>query len=111
SELTAIGGASAASYATEKNNDDARYDLRYQYTGGFFLNDAHITYEDASFNPRPAQDGYAQQLTNGPDQNRVVLSFGAGIDFQDKGQNGYGFQDEITFNAFDWYGSHVIKTG
>ena len=57
------------------------------------------------------ENGYAQQLTNGPDQNRVVLSCGAGIDFQDKGQNGYGFQDDITFNAFDWYGSHVIKTG
>jgi len=110
-ELTAIGGANAASYATAKDNKDARYDLRYQYTGGFFLNDAHITYEDAQYNPRPAENGYARQLTNGPDQNRVVLSFGAGIDYQDKGQKGYGFQDDITFNAFDWFGSHVIKTG
>ncbi|MET0498477.1 MAG: TonB-dependent receptor [Steroidobacteraceae bacterium] len=110
-ELTSIGGESSASFATAKDNKDARYDLRYQYTGSFFLNDAHITYEDAQYNPRPATSGYGQQLTNGPDRNRVVLSFGANNDYQDKGQQGYGLQDEITFNAFDWFGAHTIKTG
>ena len=42
-------------YATDKHNEDGRYDLRYQFTGDFFLNDAHITYEDASYDPRPCR--------------------------------------------------------
>ena len=110
-ELTQIGNENTASYATAKDNDDARYDLRYQFTGSRFLNDAHITYEDATYNPRPATNGYGQRLTNGPDQAKLVLALGANSDYQNKGQQGYGFQDDVTFNSFDWMGAHTIKTG
>lgn len=110
-ELTGIGNDRAVDHATAKDNEDARYNLRYQYTGSFFLNDAHLTYEDAKFNPRPAHDGVGYYLTPGNDHTKVALITGAGEDYQNKGQEGYGFQDDVTFNAFDWAGTHTLKTG
>ena len=53
SEISNIGDRNTATFASDKQNDETRIDLRYQFTGARFLNDAHITYEDASFNPRP----------------------------------------------------------
>ncbi|HEY5809756.1 MAG TPA: TonB-dependent receptor, partial [Povalibacter sp.] len=110
SELTNVGDRNVPSYATSKDNDETRVDLRWQYTGLRFLNDAHITYEDASFNPRPLTIEPGYRLTT-QDQNQVLLNMGGGPDFQDKGQKGYSIQDDLTFDAFDWHGAHVIKTG
>ena len=53
SEISNIGDRNTAQFASDKVNDETRIDLRYQFTGARFLNDAHITYEDAEFNPRP----------------------------------------------------------
>ena len=60
SEISNIGGQNTATFASDKENDETRVDLRYQFTGARFLNDAHITYEDAAFNPRPVnlEPGY-----------------------------------------------------
>ncbi|MFL6548151.1 MAG: TonB-dependent receptor domain-containing protein [Povalibacter sp.] len=110
SEITGIGDQNAASYASTKNNDETRVDLRYQYTGLRFLNDAHITYEDASFNPRPVNIEPGFKLTT-DDPNRLLLNLGGGPDYQDKGQKGYSFQDDLTFDQFEWMGAHVVKTG
>ena len=94
------------------DNEDSRWDLRYQFTGDFFVNDAHITYEDATFSPRPASDGNGFQLFNGGfDNNNVVFTYGGGNVFDDRSQKGYGFQDDLTFNALEFAGYHTIKTG
>lgn len=110
SEIQGFGDQNAESFASTKNNEDSRWDLRYQYSGASFLNDAHLTYEDASFNPRPVTIGPGFQLTAG-DPNVVFLRLGGGEDFQDKGQEGWGLQNDLTFNAFDWHGEHTLKTG
>lgn len=109
SELTGIGGQNTRSYATSKENDETRVDLRWQYTGLRFLNDAHLTYEKAEYNPRPDTNENGYVLTT-PDQ-RTLLNMGGGRDYQDKGQKGYSFQDDLTFDAFEWHGAHVVKTG
>ncbi|MGD5980655.1 hypothetical protein QUU99_22600, partial [Xanthomonas citri pv. citri] len=59
-ELTNIGGAKLPQYGTLKAGEETRLDLRYQYTAENWLNDAHLTYEDVSFGPRPAtlQNGF-----------------------------------------------------
>jgi outer membrane receptor protein involved in Fe transport len=110
SELQGLGDQNSATFASTKDNDESRWDLRYQYNGNGFLNDMHVTYEDAAFNPRPVTTGPGFWLTTN-DRNQVILRFGGGQDFQDKGQQGYGFQDDLTFNAFDWHGGHTVKTG
>ncbi len=109
SEISNIGDRNTASFASDKQNDETRIDLRYQFTGARFLNDAHITYEDASFNPRPVtlQPGF-RVVT--PDR-KAIINLGGGEEFQDKGQKGWGFQDDLTFTAFEWMGAHTVKTG
>ncbi|MBN7137591.1 hypothetical protein A7A76_23095 [Lysobacter enzymogenes] len=115
-ELTNIGGAKLPQYGTLKAGEETRLDLRYQYTAENWLNDAHLTYEDVSFGPRPAtlQNGFqlrvpkqGQEAQNNPDMEEV-LYFGGGGDFQDKGQKGYALQNDFTWSG--WTG-HTVKAG
>ena len=111
SELTNIGGTTLPSYGTDKLNEETRVDLRYQYTNGPWLNDAHITYEDASFSPSPATNGLGYNLINFNGRNvndNLIVRGGAGSDFQDKGQKGWGFQDDLTFTGLQ---GHTMKMG
>ena len=110
SEISNIGGQNTATFASDKVNEETRIDLRYQFTSARFLNDAHITYEDAKFNPRPVNliPGYRATTA---DRNQLILNLGGGADFQDKGQKGWGFQDDLTFTSFEWNGAHTVKTG
>jgi outer membrane receptor protein involved in Fe transport len=109
-EISNIGGQNTSTFASDKKNEEKRIDLRYQYTSARFLNDAHITYEDADFNPRPVNLVPGYRATTA-DRNQLILNLGGGADFQDKGQKGWGFQDDLTFTSFEWNGGHTIKTG
>jgi outer membrane receptor protein involved in Fe transport len=111
-EESVFGDNDPPEHATVKDNEDARYDLRYQYTGASFLNDAHITYEDSSFQFRPVTIAPGYQLfTSTRDDNNLLLTYGATDVFEERSQQGYGVQNDLTFNAFEWGGSHSIKTG
>ena len=57
SEIKDIGDQNTESYGKTNNNDSTRYDLRYQWSGVNWLNDAHLTYEDEAFNPRAINIG------------------------------------------------------
>lgn len=109
-EFSNFDGTRTLMYGSRKDNDDTRVDLRYQFSGEGFLNDFHITYEDASWRPRAATiaPGYVLTLD---DPGEVVLEAGGGPDYQDKGQKGYSLQDDLTFSAFEWAGSHTVKMG
>ena len=108
-ELTSIGGQNTNSYGTRKNNDSTRIDLRYQYSNLDWLNDAHLTYEDEAWNPRAITIGPGFRFVT-PDVmgRQSILNVGGGADFQDKGQKGHSFQDDLTF--FGWEG-HTLKMG
>ena len=104
---------SAPSFATNFVNDETRVDLRYQFSSTNWLNDAHITFEDAAYNPSPVTAGPGYRYTivdpNNPANLRLgVLNTGGGPTFQDKGQKGLAFQDDLTF--FGWEG-HTLKMG
>src|SRR3546814_2288368 len=78
-----------------------------------WLNDAHLTFEDAAYNPEPVTAGPASRYTivdpNTPANLRLgVLNVGGGPTFQDKGQKGWALQDDLTF--FGWEG-HTLKMG
>ena len=105
SEITGLGGVNASTYGTSKDNEETRVDLRYQYSAENWLNDAHITFEDAFYQPRPLTIGPGFNYVT-PDR-RAVLNLGGGRDYQDKGQKGYSFQDDLTFFA----GDHTFKGG
>ena len=108
-ETTRLGGQDTESYATKKKNDETRLDFRAQITTDNWVNDAHVTYEDAYFNPQPATIGPGTRFENPAGDS--ILNIGGGPDFQKKGQKGFSLQDDLTFTNIQWNGSHVVKTG
>ncbi|MCE7031240.1 TonB-dependent receptor [Lysobacter sp. GX 14042] len=107
-------GVDTASRAKTDNNQETRIDLRWQAGAGDWLNDAHLTWEESRWNPRSNvhEPGYLlytwPQGDDGNPQERLVLAAGGGADYQDKGQEGHGLQND--FSWFGWEG-HTIKAG
>ena len=106
-----VGGTQAASFGTDTNNGDKRADLRWQHTAERWLNDAHVTYEDTSWGPRPLSNGYASIYTDPVHADAVLVQTGAGANFQNKGQKGPSLQDDLSFTDLHWLGDHLVKTG
>ncbi len=105
-EIKDIGGQNTPSYGKTNINESTRIDLRYQFSGTQWYNDAHITFEDDTFNPRAITLGPGFNIR---DSNRnTVLNIGGGQDFQDKGQKGWSLQDDLSFIGWD---DHTIKIG
>ena len=107
SELIQIGGQDLPSHGTDNTNDETRVDLRYQYTFGDWLNDAHLTYEKAFWSPRPHEFSNGYVISDG-EWYRTIARRGGGENYQDKGQKGVSFQDDLTFRGWD---DHTIKMG
>jgi hypothetical protein len=107
SELIQIGGQDLPSHGTDNTNDETRVDLRYQYTFGDWLNDAHLTYEKAFWAPRPQEFSNGYVASDG-EWYRTIARIGGGENYQDKGQKGSAFQDDLTFRGWD---DHTIKMG
>lgn len=111
-ELTGIGdGPNTTDYGSSKNNNGTRLDLRWQWNGANWLNDAHVTSEDDAWNPKPITIGPGYQIVStrtGDTNGRPILNIGGGQDFQDKGQNGFSLQDDFTFTGID---RHTMKMG
>ena len=109
SSVSGIGGQNTASYGNNFVNDETRADLRWVYSSMNWLNDAHVTFEEASYNPRPLTDAPGVILQAIQDNRRFdLLRLGGGENFQDKGQKGIALQDDLTF--FGWE-SHTVKMG
>lgn len=106
-ELTNVGnGQNALSFGTDKKNDETRIDLSHNWRTDAWVNDFHVTYEDASYNPHPHTIGIGKVYRN--DNNNTILNTGAGEDFQEKSQDGWGIQEDFSYLAIS---GHVIKTG
>lgn len=111
--IDTIGGNTTAQAAKINNNKEDRYDLKWEHYGEGFFNEARVTYEDVLFNPTAKTIGRQSVYTAGQNQDRVLIFDDAtsGLSIQRKGQKGPAFQDDLTFNSFNWNGDHVIKMG
>ena len=107
SELIDYGGLRMPSAATDKQNNERRADLRYQWTFGDFFNDAHIGYEKTSWSPRPQRFENGYWLADGNWWDTIAIR-GGGENYQDKGQKGWLIQDDLTWRGLD---GHTIKGG
>jgi outer membrane receptor protein involved in Fe transport len=105
-ELTGVGGQRPLEFGTDKNNDETRIVLSHNWRTDNWLNDARITYEDYTFNPRPHTLGNGTILFNAG--KALVLSTGAGRDYQEKSQSGWALQEDFTYIAL---ANHQLKTG
>ncbi|MFT4256623.1 MAG: TonB-dependent receptor [Pseudoxanthomonas sp.] len=108
--MGSVGGTNTYSYGNNTQVEETRADLRWQLTAGDWLNDAHLTYEDAYWTVAPANFGNGYVLTDGTaDTGAVILSTNAGSGgLQDKGQDGVALQDDLTFSGWD---GHTVKMG
>jgi len=106
-----VGGQQAASFGTDILNNEKRLDLRWQHSAERWLNDAHITWEDAEFGPRPLNNGFSLIYTDPAANDRVLLQTGAGANFQNKGQKGPSLQDDFSLTDLHWNGDHLVKMG
>ncbi len=108
-------GVNTTPFASTKHQEETRGDLRWQFTSGDWLNDAHITFEDSVYEPRPSLlTGYGIRLLDyriDEANGRSVLNYGAGPNYQRKGQKGWGLQDDVTYSGFTWAGNHTLKAG
>ena len=105
-----VGAQSAASFGTDTGVDEDRYDLRWQYSSMDWLNDAHLTREQAYWSMAPVNYGNGYQLTDGSSNNGKTLfrtDAGSG-GLQDKGQEGWSFQNDTTYFGF---AGHTLKFG
>ena len=113
-EVILNSGANTVNRASVNENDVTRYDLRWQWSSMNWLNDAHLTFEDNSWAPRPSvnEPGYILTVSNLTPTARgstgTIVNAGGSSNNQDKGQRGYSFQDDLTF--YGWEG-HTLKMG
>ena len=109
-EIANVGERNTLPWSTNKKNDETRLDLKYQLSSDNWVNDAHLTFEDAYVHrrPRTIAPGYVLSTS---DPGLVILNAGGGPDYQSKGQRGFGFQDDLTLTGLHWLGGHVVKMG
>ncbi len=111
-----VGNGTASSASLTTDNSDDRYDLRWQHTGERFFNELIFTYEDVQFNPHvtnPEQNGAVYSWQDTPGHDVTILNTN-GVDprgGQNKGQKGWGIQEDITLPNLSWNGDHTVKAG
>ncbi|WP_033073908.1 TonB-dependent receptor [Sphingopyxis sp. MWB1] len=89
---------------------------RWEHTTDNWINDLKLTYEDVGWAPTPTVFGnaslFAYAAQNESDPTKVdradILRIGGGGNYQDKGQKGWGFQNDFTWIGFE---GHTIKFG
>ncbi|WDJ99952.1 TonB-dependent receptor [Xanthomonas campestris pv. incanae] len=112
-ELNDVGQTSTFEHGSVNGQEEKRANLRWQYSGANFLNEANLSYESAFWNQAPLNDGTGYVLSYTPNRGNEtdVLAAGAGSSFQRKGQKGWTFQDDLTLNSLEWHGAHTVKMG
>jgi len=113
-EIVGVGGQNTVQRASVNHNEVNRYDLRWQYSGDLWLNDIHLNREDLSWNPHANVDGngYRLNISNPTTNDRqtigTILNTGATSNNQNKGQEGWSLQNDLTFTGWE---RHTLKMG
>lgn len=99
-------GSNLRSTTVDQNVEEWRGLLRWEHTADDWINDLKLTYEDARWFPTPRtfENAFRFQDSNGAQ----IFETGGGANYQDKGQKGYGIQNDFTWLGFD---GHEIKAG
>lgn len=110
SAIQGFGGTQVKSFATSVDQDDTRFQLKHTYISDNWQNEVRLTYEDSIWSPNPFTEGLiGETIENSAAQ--AILRTGGGENFQEKGQDGWGIQNDFTLLDLEWFGGHTIKTG
>ncbi len=115
--LQGAAGQTAASAASNYKNNDNRWDLHWQHAGNDWVNEARVTHQNTTSNtnaaPNPEFSYYYFPVVGSNNNNTNIINEGgpgAGVGFR-YGQEGFGFQDDLTFSNLHWLGDHTVKLG
>lgn len=109
SAIQGFQGISAQPFATSVDQEDTRFLIEHTYIADNWQNEVRLTWEDSVWNPNPLNDGIGTTIENAAGQG--ILRTGAGENFQEKGQEGWGIQDDFTLLDLEWFGGHTVKAG
>lgn len=109
-------GINARSTISAQRVEEIRGLARWEHTADNWINELKLTYEDAKWAPTPVEFGngylfaYAAPTPGNPSviQRGEILRVGGGSNYQDKGQKGWGVQNDFTWTGFE---GHTIKAG
>lgn len=129
------GGTQAFSRADEINAETKSLNIRHQYQGDTFLNEATVDFFEYTYNPTslnfddygrtyvifrddctPTSDPVACPVTTGfqyrnGNRDSTVFSTGGGTNNQNIRQRNWTFRNDLTFTDLEWNGSHTLKMG
>ncbi len=99
-------GSSLRNTTVDNNVEEWRGLLRWEHSADTWINDLKLTYEDARWAPTPRtfENSYRFRDALGAQ----IFQTGGGSNYQDKGQKGYGIQNDFTWLGLD---GHTIKAG
>lgn len=111
-------GINARSTISTQDVEEIRATGRWEHTAENWINDFKVTYEDVKWAPTPFEFGngflfaYAGPSPTNPQPGVVVrgdiLRIGGGSNYQEKGQKGWGVQNDFTWTGLE---GHTIKVG
>jgi hypothetical protein len=104
-DFRGFGQQEARSRGESVDNDVYTAKLRYDYRGEKFFNEATIDWLKSDLQFGADQDAGFGQIFQG------VISIGGRPQFQEVGQEGLTFRDNLTFSDIHWHGDHLIKVG
>ncbi len=111
-------GINARSTISAQDVKELRSTLRWEHTADTWINDLKLTYEDVKWAPTPVEFSdaslfaYAGPSPTNPQPGVVVrdniLRIGGGANYQEKGQKGWGIQNDFTYTGLE---GHTFKFG
>lgn len=110
-------GVNALSTISSQDVEEKRGLLRWEHTADNWVNEAKLTFEESRWAPTPRLFGNGQLFRYAapvPGSSPVtiergdLLRIGGGSNYQDKGQRGWGIQNDFTWTGFE---RHTIKAG
>ncbi|WP_426050210.1 TonB-dependent receptor [Brevundimonas sp. SL161] len=116
-DTTGVGGANSIERASGLQQTTKSAQLRYQWQGEGFVNEASIDYRDYNYNPtasnfdtrgtsfRIFETGYD------PFGGVSILNIGGSGSRQNITDRTMTFRDDLTFTDIDFHGSHTLKMG
>ncbi|TPG39172.1 TonB-dependent receptor [Sphingomonas koreensis] len=104
SGISINNGQFALSTADNIKNDETRILFHYQHTASAWLNDLKVEWQKSAYNPTPNNSGIQEQFFTGPavgdtGANALILGYGGGVNYQNKGQRGWTAQDDFTYTG------------
>ncbi|HUF27398.1 MAG TPA: TonB-dependent receptor [Gemmatimonadaceae bacterium] len=109
-DIRNFGGMTAYTASTLFRNDVHTGTAKYTRVLGDLLNEAFASYQYYNYNPVPNQAGPISRFF-GDYGGGCCVRIGSNISYQDFTQQRFSLRDDVTWTAWQWLGSHIVKGG